>query len=255
MADKVDPDWQYFHFTTYDNPFLDRQEIDQTKNEMDSDSFAQEMLGEFRKMSGLIYKEFDRRVHMVEVNPTRFNSNWTFTRALDFGFAHKTAIGWFAISPTGDEIIMYDGLYMPRFVTHDIAEAVKIKDANRLITEPVADCESPLQIEELSREGVYFNPIVKGKDSVQLGIQKVASLLRIRPDTGKPTLTFNNTLTWVADELERYRWVENKTTSAIKEVPLKRDDDAADMIRYFAMHYQKQKQQPVPTYDPSPWRI
>jgi hypothetical protein len=27
------------------------------------------------------------------------------------------------------------------------------------------------------------------------------------------------------------------------------------MIRYFAMHYQKQKQQPVPTYDPSPWRI
>jgi PBSX family phage terminase large subunit len=256
MADKQDEDWKYFHYTSYDNPFLDKDELDKTRGEMDEDSFAQEMLGEFRKMSGLIYKEFNRKIHMVDVDPTKFTSDWTFTRALDFGFAHKTALGYFAINPTGDQIIMYDGIYMSRFVTRDISEAIKIKDAHRLISNPVADCESPLQIEELAQEGIHFNPIVKGTDSVKLGITKVASLLRIRPDTGKPTLTFNRSLNWVADEMERYRWMENKTSQAIKESPLKRDDDAMDMIRYFAMSYNQGKEEPeYKPYNPNPWRI
>lgn len=255
MSEKIDQDWQYFHFTTYDNPFLDRIEIDKSRFEMDEDSFAQEMMGEFRKMVGLIYKEFNRDLHMVDIDPNRFTSDWTFTRALDFGFAHKTAIGWFAINPTGTEIYMYDGLYQPRFVTRDIADAIKIKDANKMIINPVADSESPLQIEELAREGINFTPIEKGADSVKLGITKVASLLRVRPDTGKPTLMFNKHLTWIADEFEKYRWVENHTTNVIKEVPLKRDDDGMDMVRYFAMNYKKQNDSYVPLYQPKKWSI
>jgi len=252
LAERTGEDWKYFHFTTYDNPHIPVFEIEQSKLEMDEDSFAQEMMGEFRKMSGLIYKEFSRDIHMVDVPAI---TNWTITRALDFGFAHKTALIYFAINSTGSEIYGFDGLYETRFVSKDISDAIKIKDAGRHITNPIADSESPLQIEELARENVMFKPVKKDKDSVVTGIKKVASLLRVRADTGKPTLMFDKSLTWIADEFEKYRWIENTFSNVIREVPRKREDDAMDAIRYFAMNYRTEQEPLLSTYKKDKWRI
>jgi PBSX family phage terminase large subunit len=229
-------DRRSFHFTSYDNPYISKEEIDKARIEMDSDSFQQEWMGEFRKMSGLIYKDFKRETHMVEIPD--LNYNYTFTRALDFGFAHKTALGYFAINANGTEIYLYDGLYQSGLIEKQIADIVKIKDGKNVITNPVADSAQPMSIAQLSDLGCYFAAVDKGQDSVKNGIVKVSELLKVRPDTGKPTLMFNKNLTWIADEFEKYRWMENKSMDgAIKEVPLKRDDDAMDMIRYFAMTY------------------
>jgi len=228
-------DYKYFHFTTYDNPYLDPTEIDQMKLEMDEDSFAQEVLGEFRKMSGLIYKEFNRDIHMVDIPFEKFNEEWTFTRSLDFGFAHKSALGYFAISPQKDEIYLYDGIYESNLVESQIAEIVKEKDAGRKIVKPVADSAQPMSIAQLFHYGVRFDPVDKSTDSVKNGIVRVAELLRIRPDTGKPTLMFNKNLTWIADEFETYRWIEATQDGVVKEVPYKVRDDSCDMVRYFAI--------------------
>lgn len=238
LSEMTGEDWVYYHFTSYDNPFIPVEEIEAAKLESDEDSFAQEWLGEFRKMSGLIYKNFSRDTHMVDIPD--FDYNYTFTRALDFGFAHKTALIYFAINSTGNAIYAYDGIYQVGLTEKDIAEIVRVKDAGKVITNPVADSAQPMSIEALAREGINFSPVEKGKDSVKNGIVKVSELLKIRNDTGKPTLMFNKNLNWIADEFEKYRWVENKSADgAIKEVPLKRDDDAMDTIRYFAMNYNK----------------
>ena len=77
LAERVSPDFKYYHFTSYDNPYIPVTEIEAMKDEMDPDSFAQEMMGEFRKMSGLIYKDFNRDIHMVDC--PNFNFNYTFT--------------------------------------------------------------------------------------------------------------------------------------------------------------------------------
>lgn len=244
LAETQDNNWKYFHFTSYDNPFLDREEIENMKREMDEDSFQQEIMGEFRKMSGLIYKGFNRDIHMVDIPDLRMN--YTFTRALDFGFAHKTALIYFAINSVGSEIFAFDGLYQTGLTEDDIAQAVLIKDAGRVISNSVADSAQPMSIEQLSKMGCRFDPVEKGPDSVKNGIVKVAELLKVRNDTGKPTLMFSKNLTWIADEFEKYRWVENKSSEGIREVPLKRDDDAMDCIRYFAMSYMK----PQPAYQP-----
>jgi hypothetical protein len=39
--------WQFFHFTSYDNPFLDKSEIDAAKSQLDELSFRQEYLAEY----------------------------------------------------------------------------------------------------------------------------------------------------------------------------------------------------------------
>lgn len=251
MSEITEPNWAYFHFTTYDNPYIDKAEIDAMKRDMDADSFSQEIMGEFRKMSGLIYKDFSRETHMVDIPSLDFN--YTFTRALDFGFAHKTALGYFAISSDGTAIYMYDGLYQSNLVESQIAEVVKIKDAGHVITNPVADSAQPMSIEQLSQMGVVFNPVDKGPDSVKNGIVRVAELLKVRADTGRPTLMFNKNLTWVADEFEQYRWMEAQQDGVIKEVPYKVNDDAVDMIRYMAMSYRPQ-QSKLPAYDLNKWK-
>lgn len=233
------PDYQSFHFTSYDNPYLDKKELDDAKETTDEDSFAQEYMGEFRKMSGLIYKIFNRETHMVDI--PQLDSNYTFTRELDFGFVHKTALIYFAVNSTGDAIYAYDGIYQSDLTIPQIADVVKTKDAGKIITNPVADSARPDSIQELENLGVHFAPVEKFPDSVATGITQVAELLRIRKDTGKPTLMFNKNLTWIADEFERYRWMQNKSAdNIIKETPLKVNDDAMDTIRYFAMTWKKQ---------------
>jgi PBSX family phage terminase large subunit len=239
LYETVSPDYKSFHFTSYDNPYLDKEELDSARETTDEDSFAQEYMGEFRKMSGLIYKIFNRETHMVDI--PQIDSNYTFTRELDFGFVHKTALIYFAINSTGDAIYAYDGLYQSDLTIPQIADVVKTKDAGKIITNPVADSARPDSIQELENLGVHFAPVEKFPDSVTTGITQVAELLRIRKDTGKPTLMFNKNLTWIADEFERYRWMQNKSAdNVIKETPLKVNDDAMDAIRYFAMTWKKQ---------------
>ena len=189
-------------------------------------------------MSGLIYKDFSRDVHMVDVPD--LNYNYTFARSLDFGYGHKTALIYFAINSTGDSIYAYDGLYQEGLTESQIAEVVKTKDSKRIMSLFVADSAQPMSIEQLKQFGVHFNPVEKGPDSVKHGIAMVADLLKVRKDTGRPTLMFNRNLTWIADEMERYRWLETKgSDGVIKEVPLKVMDDAMDSLRYFAMSYKK----------------
>jgi len=238
LYEKVDPDYKSFHFTSYDNYYLDKEELEKAKQEMNEDSFAQEFLGEFRKMTGLIYKDFKREIHMVTV--PYLDHTWTYTRSLDFGYGHKSALGYFAINPDGTEIYLYDGFYKEGMVESQIAEIVRIKDAGKVITNPVADSAQAMSIKQLNEMGIAFTGVEKGPDSVKNGIVKVAELLKVRPDTGKPTLMFNKDLSWIADEFERYRWMENKSAdNTIKEVPYKVMDDAVDMVRYFAMSYKK----------------
>lgn len=251
LYEKVDVDWKSFHFTSYDNPFLDLKELEKTREEMDEDSFAQEFMGEFRKMTGLIYKGFSRDTHMVDI-PT-LDSSYTFTRTLDFGFVHKTALIYFAENSTGDAIYAYDGIYQSDLTIPQIADVVRTKDSGKYINNPVADSARPDSIQELENMGVHFNAVEKNPDSVATGIMQVAELLKIRKDTGKPTLMFSKNLTWIADEFERYRWMENKSAdNTMKETPLKVNDDAMDTIRYFAMSRQKKTKHGIITDESIP---
>ena len=238
MSERKDDDWVYYHFTSYDNPYIEKEELDKARAEMDDDSFQQEFMGEFRKMAGLIYTQFKREIHMVDVPDLK---NFTHFRSLDFGFGHNAALGYFAVNPDGTSIYLYDGLYKNQLDTDQLADTVKIKDSQKYIANAWADSAQPQVIKDLELKGVHFQGVEKGPDSVVKGITNVAAMLKVRPDTGKPTLMIADHLTWVADEFEQYRWVQNKNEdSAQKEMPLKRDDDAMDMIRYFAMSYTKQ---------------
>ena len=60
-------DYKSWRFTSYDNPYIPKQEIDNAKKELTEDTFAQEYLADFRKFTGLVYKEFQREIHVIEL--------------------------------------------------------------------------------------------------------------------------------------------------------------------------------------------
>ena len=52
-----DDDWQGFHYTSYDNNLLDKDEIDAAKNSMSSYAFRQEFMASFEARGSEVFKE------------------------------------------------------------------------------------------------------------------------------------------------------------------------------------------------------
>lgn len=52
-----DPEWKSWHLTTYDNPFIDKKEIDLAKRSMSTFAFKQEYLASFDTMGSDVFKE------------------------------------------------------------------------------------------------------------------------------------------------------------------------------------------------------
>ena len=51
------PEWQRWHYTSYDNPYMDPAEIDASRATMTEDEFRQEVLAEFIEGSGQVFRK------------------------------------------------------------------------------------------------------------------------------------------------------------------------------------------------------
>jgi hypothetical protein len=59
MAADHPDEWRSWRFPTSDNPHIPAREIDAMRAEMDAVSYAQEILAEFRSITGLVYQDFN----------------------------------------------------------------------------------------------------------------------------------------------------------------------------------------------------
>jgi phage terminase large subunit-like protein len=55
-----DKNWRSFHFTSYDNPFLKKEEIDDARKDIPESVFRQEYLAEFIESEGAVFRNVDR---------------------------------------------------------------------------------------------------------------------------------------------------------------------------------------------------
>ncbi len=211
-------DFKSFHFTSYDNPYIPKDEIEKAQQEMTEDAFAQEYLADFRKTEGLVYKEFDRNKHLFEDGPIKVIE---YLAGVDFGFNHPAAV----IHVKRD----YDGSY---WVTE---EWVKTKRTEVQIAEYVYSCrfnrvypdpENSSAIEVLNQHNVAVMEVVKGKGSVQTGIGKVRELFK------QNRLFIHKSCINLINELETYSYPDKDGRQFEPENPIKEHDDALDALRY-----------------------
>lgn len=118
---KTDPEWSYFHGTSYDNPHLKKAVLDRERAKYeargDSDVFMREYMAQFvpggkRAVFGM----FDDRTHirpyeelLAQINRNR--KQWQFYCTLDPGSASVFAVTLSAINPYKGQMIVLDEVY------------------------------------------------------------------------------------------------------------------------------------------------
>ena len=220
LMEGQDADYKYFHFTSMDNPFLPPEELEKMRTEMTDDRFAQEVMGEFRKKEGLVYKEFSRTQHVVSDVPSLFIEK---LGGIDWGHTHPAVI----LTIKKD----YDGIY---WVTDEwfevgrteseIVDVAASKNFNKVYPDP----ENASGCDALRKKRVNVRTVSKGAGSVVSGIQKVREMLK------QGRLKIHRSCINTIQGFESYSYPDGKGKLP-DEKPLKENDDAMDALRYVLM--------------------
>jgi PBSX family phage terminase large subunit len=219
-----DEDFKSFHFTSYDNPHIPREEIDSARKQLSPDRFEQEYLANFTKMEGLVYKEFIREKHIVAPELADTNQ-WVETIVgVDFGFTNPAAVLTIK-RDSSDTFYVVQELYERGKTDTEIAEYVSAIKANKVFADP----QAAAAIETLRKHKVNVRDVIKGKDSVKNGIDSVRELLKA------DKLKICSNCVNLIQEFETYAYEESKNGQNEKENPIKDGDHALDALRYAIM--------------------
>ncbi len=234
-----DSDFKSFHFTTYDNPLIPVEEIEKAKKELTEDRFAQEYLADFRKTEGLVYKEFDRKRHIFDKFEEIRDKVETIA-GLDFGYTNPTALITI-VRDDDNNFWVIDEWYKTGQTEEQVAEYVASLRINKVYPDP----ENPSAIKVLRNRGVNVREVLKSKDSVVNGIQKIRELFK----AGRLKIHKNCVNTIL--ELETYSYPDKVDLQNPKENPIKENDHAMDAMRMAIMMQNLQGSQVAKTYIPS----
>jgi PBSX family phage terminase large subunit len=216
-------DYASFHFTSYDNPYLKKDELEKAKAELTEDQFAQEYLADFRKQEGLVYKEFNRAIHVIDYFPTKVDE---YFAGVDFGFTNPCAV--IHIKRDNDQNYYVVGEWYKTGRTEEqIAEYVKSCYFNRVYPDP----ENPSAIKVLNDKGINIIEVEKSKDvtgksSIVSGINLIRNLLKANK------LFIHKSCMNLISEFEDYAYPETRDNLNQHELPVKDHDHALDALRY-----------------------
>ena len=237
-----------YRFSSFSNPYLDHNWILNKKERLTAAAFNQEYLARFEKFTGLIYKEFDRSIHIIE--PFKVPLGWYRYGAMDFGATNPTVHLWIALD-RDENIYIYDEYHISSanfgavMTIESHSNIIKARTGSFPLVSTWGDPSAEQEILDYGNKGIYITPAIKtfGGDEegwVRSGIDKVSQLLKVSHRTGKPKLFVFRNCVNVIREFESYRWMEKKlavTDVNEKDLPLKANDHAMDALRYFVCSY------------------
>lgn len=210
-----DDDYKSFHFTSYDNDYLPKDELDKARKELPEDQFAQEYLADFRKTQGLVYKQFDRTKAIYTTNEINVVDRLV---SVDWGYTNPTAI-YLILKDTDANYWITSEFYKTGKTTAEIIEYARSLRGNKYYPDPA----EPDRIEEMRRAGLNVREVSK---EIEAGISSVQELLK----NGR--LHVHASCVNLINEFETYRYPDRKPEHNEPELPVKEHDHALDSIRY-----------------------
>lgn len=212
-----DDDYRSFHFTTSDNPHMPPDEIEKAQKELSETRFGQEYLADFRKVEGLVYKEFDRNKHLFTDYNDIPSSNLTFG-GIDFGFTNPSVVVEITRDHDNNYWVMSEWYHREKTNT-EVGEYARSLGLNAWYPDPA----EPDRISELKKMGLNCKEVNK---DVEKGIDTVQTLLR----DGK--LKIHVSCKHLIEEFETYSWKEKVAGRNDPDEPIKENDHALDALRY-----------------------
>ena len=238
-----DPDYESFHYTSYDSPIIDRTRLETIKQRLitqnKEDVWKQEYMAEFTVMAGLIYTGWDKATHVQDIEI----KDGAFGFAVDRGIENPSAVGFYYIYQVNgdDRVHMFDEIYQSGMSANELSSMIKLKMGQRNFTYQFCDPsakdfmatanEMGLNIQPASREG-------SGDSWVLDGISKCKDLLAKSPIDGKAKFTVSPRCKNFIEEIEGYIWDEQPDNELnAKDRPRKLNDHSVDQWRYMACSY------------------
>lgn len=226
-----DRDYKSFHFTSYDNPYNKKEEIDKAKTELNDNQFAQEYLADFRKVEGLVYNLPDDLI----IAPVETNIK-TEARIMgvDWGYRNPAAI-WVGYLKD-DEWWTVDEWKMPERTTAEIIQVIQNKIAEHKITRVYPDPAEPDRIEECKRAGVH---VMEANKDIEGGVSHIQNLIKEkRFKVARNCIKFQ-------EEINTYQYPEGQDGKPDKEAPEKMNDHLMDAMRYAIYSYKPNRKIPM----------
>lgn len=232
-------DYASWQFSSYDNPHLSREYLESISQTVTPDFWAQEYLADFRRFTGLIYKEFDLTKHVHEFSFER-NSHAKYLFGHDFAVRGYTANLPIRQTVDGDFYI-FDEYKEDNKTADEHGPAIKEKltlyadfDKYEGFGDPAGWMKNQQKADMIwSIADEYLEqgfPMTHANNQVTPGINYVRQLFR------EDKIHIHPRCTKLIDELLQYQWKEQTDTQidsqSAPEEPRKINDHLVDSLRY-----------------------
>jgi len=140
--------WETFHFTSYDNPHLNRVALNEITKDMSRDAFRHEIMAEDDDMElgRLVYGMFNERV--CKIPRFEIPANWSHFSGHDFGIANPAAL-FVAQNPTGEFFVYKEYLPGPGKTAYHHVEAWKEITKGKTLLKRVGGSHQEEEIRQL----------------------------------------------------------------------------------------------------------
>jgi phage terminase large subunit-like protein len=233
-----------FEVDMLDNPYLSPEAAETFLAGLDDDERLAREKGKFVQLGGLVYKKFNREIHVIDpINPEKYK-DWEWYESMDHGFRNPTAWLWSAVSRDGT-IITFAEHYQSEWTVEQHAGLVNQnrKKFGKLPEFTVGDPATQQRqgvtgtsiAAEYAKHGIFIAP---ANNDVSTGVNQVTQYLRTNPETNKPYWLITENCPNLIREMELLRWArwatkKGQAENNHKDTIHKKNDHAADAARYF----------------------
>lgn len=208
--------------TTYkDNKFLEEDDIEELEGEKDEYKYKVYTLGEWGILGGVIFTNWT----VADIlNSPKYKTFDTFRNGLDFGYSNDPSAFNRMYYHRASRTLYIVGEWHKKGCTNDqIAAALRPIIGDE---ELVCDSSEPKSIAELNDHGINAIGAIKGKDSVNHGIQWLQ----------QQTIIIDRTCQYTKNEFEQYHYTKDRF-GEVTNKPVDKDNHHIDDIRYAMEEY------------------
>jgi PBSX family phage terminase large subunit len=215
-------------WTSKDNPGFGEKEYENIRGMLSKEAFDRDYNGNFTRLEGTVYSEFDRERHVVK--PFHIPPEWKRFGGLDFGWSSAAACVTVAEKPESQD---KDGKTIPScyYIIRELyGKEIGLKKMADYIesnnhTYTLGDPRGAQEMAELSR-AYGVRGVSAADNEVAVGIERVQVLFK------QDRLKILSSCPNVIDEIESYHYHLDSMDKTVPAQPVKVHDHAMDAMRY-----------------------
>lgn len=268
-VDNPDGNVEVIEINTLENPYLSQGAIEKFLDSVDQDETTARVGGKFVQVGGRIYKQFDPTIggpHVLKEpidDPRVYFKDWLWICGLDHGLNNPTAVLWTAIDPNGFGVTFKEHYRKEMTIDQHAKVILETFDAHKrrpdlMIADPSIAARNGITgtsiQEEYAKYGLNWT---MGNNDVKSGLVRVKRYFNQTPYVGRRNhplfvgpnddpqpkfarLRITPDCQNLIRELKMYRWKVYRDKRLQFEnnpydEPHKKDDHAADALRYILM--------------------